>query len=87
MSVNPCDKPKSTPQQQIDLLKDNGVRFEIMGEDAALEFLTDHNFFFKLKAYDKNFDRYRSESSGKKGCYVDLEFASYMNCALAPSNQ
>ncbi len=41
-------KPMLSVEEQIQHLKDKGVRFEKMDEDSAREYLTEHNNYFKL---------------------------------------
>lgn len=67
-------RPKLTVPQQISCMKDNGIRFEIFPEEQAAEFLTHRNFFFKVKAFAKNFDKWRLED-GSLGRYMNLDFA------------
>ncbi|MEC4273420.1 hypothetical protein VJ923_09655 [Adlercreutzia sp. R25] len=45
-------------RDQVALMHKNGIRFEICTEDEAADFLSRSNFFFKVKAFDKNFDKY-----------------------------
>lgn len=53
----------------------NGIRFEICTTDEAEDFLSRSNFFFKVKAFDKNFDKYENRHNPKYGQYVNLDFA------------
>lgn len=53
----------------------NGIRFEICTEDEAEDFLSRSNLFFKVKAFDKNFDKYENHDNPKYGQYVNLDFA------------
>ena len=46
------DKPILTVDEQIEYLKSKDVRFSIMNEEQAKEYLTFHNNYFKLTAYD-----------------------------------
>lgn len=66
-------KKKLTVKEQIDHMKRKGIQFNIVTEDEAEIYLTNNTYYFKLKAYAKNYDKYRSEE--KKGQYVNLEFA------------
>lgn len=54
-------------------MKEQGIRFTIVTEEQARTFLTDSTYYFKVKAYAKNFDKYTSGDSAGK--YVNLEFA------------
>lgn len=53
----------------------NGIRFEIIDENTAEKFLSDKNFFFKLKAFDKNFEKYEDVNHPQYGKYINLDFA------------
>lgn len=64
-----------TAQDQVASMLSNGIRFEHMSCEEAIVFLTERNFFFKVKAFDKNFDKYIKETDPRYGKYVDLDFA------------
>jgi abortive infection bacteriophage resistance protein len=68
------DRPKLTIEDQIKHMRDTkGIKFNIVNEEQAAEFLSTHNYYFKVKAYAKNYSTYaKGENEGK---YVDLEFA------------
>lgn len=68
------NKPKLTIEEQINYMKNkNGILFEITKEEDAIEFLKKNNYYFKIKSYAKNYDKY---VSGKNfGKYVNLDFA------------
>ena len=51
-------KPILDLDGQVKHLKDKGVRFDIMDEDAAKEYLLEHNNYFKLTAYRKNYPKH-----------------------------
>ena len=44
-------KPILSVDEQIKHLKDKGVRFEIMDEESARRYLTEHNNFFNYVSY------------------------------------
>lgn len=70
----PLDHPKLTIEQQIVHMRDEkGIKFNIMSEEAAKAFLTKNSYYFKVKAFRKNYTRYNSGEN--KGKYYDLEFA------------
>ncbi len=75
-SVTPYNKerPKLTIPEQIAYMRDvKGIKFNIVNEEQAALFLSSHNYYFKLKAFAKNYSKYNSgENQGK---YFDLEFA------------
>lgn len=60
---------KLSVQEQVDHMKSKGISFNILDETSSKVFLSDNNYYFKLKAYAKNFNK---DSDGK---YINLEFA------------
>ncbi|TQR53632.1 hypothetical protein DMC01_10995 [Campylobacter troglodytis] len=48
---------KLSIEKQIKHLKDKGIKFELYNEKKATEFLLHHNYFFKIKAYCKNYQK------------------------------
>lgn len=72
----PCvkERPKLTIPQQIVHMRDvKGIKFNIVNEDQAAQFLSTNNYYFKLKAFAKNYSKYKSGDN--QGKYFDLEFA------------
>lgn len=67
-------KIKLSIEEQIDYMKNkSGVQFNIINEEEAKEFLTNNNYYFKIKSYAKNYEKYiEGENVGK---YINLEFA------------
>lgn len=67
-------KPKLSIDEQIDHMKnDKGIKFNIVNEDEARKFLTNNSYYFKIKSYAKNYEKYtEGENAGK---YINLEFA------------
>ena len=62
-------KQKLTIDEQIHDLKEKGVMFSIMSEENAKKFLRYNNYYFKIKAYARNYP-----INPKNGKYVNLEF-------------
>lgn len=59
---------------QIEYMKNvNGIKFDIATEDQAREFLKHSNYFFKLKSFAKNYDKYNNGEFKDK--YINLDFA------------
>lgn len=68
------ERPKLTIEDQIKHMRDvKGIKFNIIDEDQAAEFLSTHNYYFKLKAFAKNYNK--CSGGDNKGKYYDLEFA------------
>lgn len=66
-------KPKLSVAGQIEHMKQEGIGFSIVNEEDAREFLENSTYYFKVKAYAKNYDKF--EQGDKRGQYVNLEFA------------
>ena len=61
--------------EQVAYLRDaKDVTFNYMSEEDAERFLADRNYFFKLKAFAKNYDK-RFMDGDAKGRYIGLDFA------------
>lgn len=73
-------KEKLTVDQQIQHMKSKGVQFNIVTEEEATAYLTNNTYYFKIKAYAKNYDKYRTTE--KAGQYVNLEFAYLKDLAI-----
>ena len=71
--VDTVRKPKLNIQGQIDHMKQKGILFNTVSEEAAADFLTNHTYYFKVRSYAKNYDKY--EHGAKTGTYINLEFA------------
>lgn len=66
-------KTKLSLDEQIDHMKSKGIKFDLFSEANAKEFLDKNTYYFKLKSYAKNYDKYiRGENAGK---YINLDFA------------
>jgi len=66
-------KEKLTIQGQYDDMVRKGIKFEKIREAEAKKFLKKNNYYFKLKAYARNYSMYQDKE--RKGRYIDLEFA------------
>jgi len=67
-------KDKLSVNNQIIHMRDtNGIKFNIVDETAAKEFLTNNTYYFKVKSYAKNYEKYISGTNNGK--YINLEFA------------
>ena len=66
-------KPALSIDQQIDHLKEKGVKFELCGEEEAADYLAHRCNLFKLASYRKLFSKH---IGGKQeGRYIALDFA------------
>ena len=57
----------------IEHMKNKGITFQYDSEQEAIEFLENHNYFFKLYAYRANYQK--KKSGPNKGQYIQLDFA------------
>lgn len=75
-----------TVDDLITHMKDKkGIRFDIVSEEEAKHFLTEHNYYFKLASYRKNYNK--APLGSNAGKYIDLDFAylqdlSTIDCKL-----
>lgn len=67
-------KKKISIQEQVKHMKSNGISFKISTEDEAKEFLSNHSYYFKIKAYAKCFRKYINNKHNKYGQYISLDF-------------
>ncbi len=66
-------KEKLSIDEQIQHMESKGIRFTIVDKESAKVFLRNNTYYFKIKAYAKNFEKYKNGYN--KGKYVNLEFA------------
>ena len=56
---NKIDKPKMSPQQLIDKMRDEkGITFNYINEEDAKTFLSETNNYLRTAAYRKAYDHY-----------------------------
>lgn len=67
------EKPKLSIKNQIEKLKQKGVKFEIFNEDKATKFLQNNSYLFKVKAYCNTYKQ--KDKDGKTLPYQNLDFA------------
>lgn len=65
-------RPKLSIPEQIERMKKQDIKFDLMSAEEAHEFLQVNNYYFKLKAYAKNYHKYPNVRDGK---YRNLDFA------------
>lgn len=69
-----------TPEEQVDKMKSRGVKFEIMNEEEARDYLQFNNTYFRLRSYRTNFSKHsRGENAGK---YENLDFVMLVDIAI-----
>lgn len=78
ISASEDGSEKLSVEGQIDYLKKRGVKFVLVSEGKASEFLEDHLYFFKVKAYAKAFKRNTNKNLLDYGKYYDLDFKQLM---------
>lgn len=66
-------KEKLSIDEQIQHMEESGIDFTIVDKESAKEFLRSNTYYFKLKAYAKNYDKYQFGKNKDK--YINLEFA------------
>lgn len=62
-------RPKLTIEAQVTYTRDvKGIKFNIVSEQQAAAFLSENNYYFKLKAFCKNYSKnaYRLNSAHYK---------------------
>ncbi|MDO4541509.1 MAG: Abi family protein [Bacillota bacterium] len=64
---------KLTIPQQIALMKEEGIGFNIINETEAQRYITEDAIYFNIKTFAKNYCKYTR--ADKAGQYINLEFA------------
>ncbi|MBB5183802.1 Abi family protein [Catenisphaera adipataccumulans] len=73
-------KPKLSVSEQVDRLKEKGVKFNYYSDSDAKKYLTSNNYYYKLTSFRKNFRKYPSGKN--KGKYINLDFAYLVDLAI-----
>lgn len=73
-------KPWLTPEQQVSHLKSKGVRFDLMDELSAEQYLRNNNNYFRLRSYRVGFPKF--VNGANDGKYVNLDFAMLVDLAI-----
>ena len=66
-------RPKLSIPAQIKYMKEAGITFDIISENEASRYLDEHTYYFRIKSYAKNYEKYLSTE--KQGQYINLDFA------------
>ena len=67
------NKPILTSEQLVQHMVNKGIKFTIINQDSAKKHLSEHNNYFKLTSYRKNYTKYTAGQN--VGKYENLEFA------------
>lgn len=73
-------KPWLTPVQQVEHLKQKGVRFEKISEEDACTYLERNNNFFRIRSYRTNFEKVAE--GARAGQYVNLDFKMLIDLSI-----
>ena len=66
-------KPKRSPEELVELMKQKGITFENVTEADAANYLRYNNNYYRLASYRKNYDK--NIKGDNKGKYIDLDFS------------
>ena len=66
-------RPKLSIPAQIKDMKEAGITFDICSASDAARYLDEKNYYFRIKAYAKNYEKYIT--TDKQGQYINLDFA------------
>lgn len=73
-------KPWLTPQEQVEHLRNQGVRFDLMSENDATSYLAKNNNFFRLRSYRQGFAKV--EEGKRKGQFANLDFKMLVDLSI-----
>ncbi len=78
------NKLLQTTPNLIQHMKNKGITFNIISETNALHFLQEHNYYFKIAAYRKNYNTITlGPNTGK---YIGLDFAYLKDLSIIDCN-
>ena len=66
-------RPKLSIPAQIKDMREAGIMFNIVSETEARRYLDTQTYYFRIKAYAKNYEKYLA--TDKQGQYINLDFA------------
>lgn len=73
-------KPWLTPEQQVAHLKSKGVKFQLLSEDEAVEYLSKNNNYFRLRSYRTGFPKV--DDGPRRGQYANLDFKMLVDLSI-----
>lgn len=74
------EKPWLTSEQQVAHLKSKGVRFSLMPEKEAAEYLSRNNNYFRLRSYRTGFSKV--DAGKRQGQYANLDFQMLVDLSI-----
>ena len=74
------EKPWLTPAEQVEHLKSKGVRFSLVSETDASEYLSRNNNYFRLRSYRTGFAKV--DEGARKGQYANLDFKMLVDLSI-----
>ena len=78
------EKKLLTSDELILHMKEKGITFNIINESNAKIILEQHNYYFKLASYRKNYNKI--PTGERIGQYVDLDFAYLKDLSIIDCN-
>ena len=72
-------RPKLSIPAQIKDMKEAGITFDNVSEVDARRYLEQYTYYFRIKAYAKNYEKYIGTE--KQGQYINLDFAYLVDLA------
>ena len=73
-------RPWLTPCEQVAQLKDKGVTFSLWSESDAVDYLREHNNYFRVRSYRSNFPK--CVGGKNDGKYAGLDFGMLVDIAI-----
>lgn len=73
-------KPWLTPYEQVEHMKSKGIKFDLLSEKEAEEYLAQNNNYFRLRSYRTGFPKV--EEGVRKGEYANLDFKMLVDLSI-----
>ena len=73
-------REKFSIEGQIQQMKSKGIKFEMIDEKRAMDFLANHTYYFRLKFYANNYTK--CNTGERAGQYANLDFAYLKELSL-----
>ncbi len=65
--------PKKTPEELVRQMEEKNIRCDFKSKEDVIEYLREHNNYFRTASYRKNYEKYLEGVN--KGKYIDLDFS------------